>query len=76
MVDASWSGYLVDDFRLDKYARGNLLLHWAAVSVLFSIAIILARFVSNLWIARGVKLVTPAFQIGIATRARLAGHSI
>ncbi len=73
---ACWSGRLIDDSELDAYERRNLLLRWAALPILFGIAILLALFVPNLWAARAVALATPVFQIAIAIRARLAGHPI
>lgn len=69
-------GLLVDDPELDCYARGNLLLRWVTLPILFGIAIILVLLVPNLWVARAVALATPVVQIGIAVSARLAGHPI
>jgi uncharacterized membrane protein len=68
--------FLNNDPKLDNYARGNLLLRWVTLPVLFAIAIILALLVPNLWVARGVALATPVVQVGIAVRAKLAGHPI
>jgi uncharacterized membrane protein len=73
---ACWSGNLVDDSGLDQYARRNLLLRWAALPVLFSIAVVLVLLGPNLWIARGVALATPVVQVGIAIRAKQTGHLI
>jgi uncharacterized membrane protein len=59
---------------LDAYMRRNFLLRWLTLPVFFTIAIVIAAFVPNLWWARGVAFATPLVQIGFALHSWHKGY--
>jgi uncharacterized membrane protein len=70
------AGLVPDSPELDTYLRRNYLERWVALPVLFGVAVVLVLLVPNLWWARAVALATPVVQMGIAVRARRAGHPL
>jgi uncharacterized membrane protein len=59
---------------LDTYMQKNFLLRWLTLPVFFTIAVVVAAIVPNLWWARGVAFATPLVQIGFALHSWHKGY--